>query len=84
MDALHQLAILREKGGTITSLSRHVISLSNGLPYYFVELTSMDGTQYGIQAYGDEATELYSETMRSIGYPDDKPVAISPPLIPRR
>lgn len=79
MNSLQQLVLLRQKGGTITTLSRSVTTLSNGLPYYFVEVTSKEGSQYGIQAYGEEATELYTETMRTIGYHKEIPL----PLISR-
>ena len=43
MNSLEQLALLRKKGGIITQLSRSVTTLSNGVPYYFVEFTSVDG-----------------------------------------
>lgn len=36
---------------------------SSGLPYYFVELTLDDGSQYVIQAYDDEAVTLYNNAM---------------------
>jgi hypothetical protein len=39
--------------------------LANGIPYFFVEVTCRDGSQYAIQAYGEEATELYKETARN-------------------
>jgi hypothetical protein len=76
MNSSEQLAFLREKGGIITQLSRSITTLSNGMPYYFVEFTSVDGSQYGIQAYGDEATELYTETMRTIGYVKEIPIPL--------
>lgn len=76
MNSLEQLALLRKKGGIITQLSRSVTTLSNGVPYYFVEFTSVDGSQYGIQAYGDEATELYTETMRTVGYVKEIPIPL--------
>lgn len=40
---------------TRTSLSY----MRNGLKHYFVEVTCDDKKQYGIEAYGDEADELY-------------------------
>jgi hypothetical protein len=35
--------------------------MRNGLEYCFIEVTCDDGTQYGIQTYGEEAKELYKE-----------------------
>lgn len=66
-DALQQLLQLRSSGGSITTFARTVSTIANGLPYYFVEITSQNGSQYAIQAYGDEATELYDEVMRITG-----------------
>ena len=40
----------------------------NGLKYYFVEVTCSDGIQYGIQAYGDEAEDLYKEVHKYFDY----------------
>jgi hypothetical protein len=39
----------------------------NGVEHYFVEVTSKEGIQYGLQAYGNEAVELYKQTMRTVG-----------------
>jgi hypothetical protein len=36
--------------------------MKNGMEYFFVEVTCSDGTQYGLQAYGEEASELYKES----------------------
>jgi hypothetical protein len=41
--------------------------LDNGMEHYFVEVTCEDGIQYGLQAYGEETTALYRETMRVLG-----------------
>jgi len=71
MKPVEQLTLLREKGGIISNLSREIKILSNGLPYYFVEFTSTMGSQYGIEAYGEDATELYSETMQIIGHENE-------------
>jgi hypothetical protein len=38
----------------------------NGIQYFFVEVTCSDGTQYGLQAYGEEANELYKEAYRCV------------------
>jgi hypothetical protein len=66
-DALQQLLQLRSNGGSITSFDRRVSTIANGLPYYFVEVTSQNGSQYAIQAYGDKATKLYDEVMTITG-----------------
>lgn len=42
--------------------------MTNGLKYYFVEVTCSDGIQYGIQAYGDEAEDLYKEARKYFDY----------------
>ena len=66
-DALQQLLQLRSNGGSITSFARRVSTITNGLPYYFVEVTSQNGSRYAIQAYGDKATKLYYEVMTITG-----------------
>ncbi len=43
----------------ITKMSNNISYLTNGLKYYCVEVTCSDGIQYGIQAYGEEAADLY-------------------------
>jgi hypothetical protein len=37
--------------------------MKDGIEYCFVEVTCNDGTQYGLQAYG-EANQLYKEAYR--------------------
>jgi hypothetical protein len=37
--------------------------MRNGIEYCFIEVTCSDGTQYGLQAYGEEAKELYREAL---------------------
>jgi hypothetical protein len=66
-DALRQLLLLRLYGGRITGSSSAVSILTNGLPYFFVEVTWEDGSQYGIPAYGEEAIELHKEATRMTG-----------------
>ncbi len=66
-DALQQLLFLESHGGRITKSLETVSMLANGLPYYFVEVTCTDGSQYGIHAYGEEARELREEAMRTAG-----------------
>ena len=39
--------------------------MRNGIEYCFVEVTCSDGTQYGLQAYG-EANQLYKEAYKCI------------------
>jgi hypothetical protein len=38
--------------------------MTDGIEYYAVEVTCKDSTQYGIQAYGQEAIELHKEALR--------------------
>jgi hypothetical protein len=42
----------------VTDISTSLSHLANGIQYSFVEVTCSDGIQYGLQAYGDEASEL--------------------------
>jgi hypothetical protein len=39
----------------------HITHTINGIEYCSVEVTCDNGSQYGIQAYGDEAIDLYKE-----------------------
>jgi hypothetical protein len=48
----------------ITKMSNNISYLTNGLKYYCVEVTCSDGIQYGIQAYGEEAVDLYNVAHR--------------------
>jgi hypothetical protein len=43
----------------ITKTSKDVSYMKNGMEYFFIEVTCSDGTQYGLQAYGEEASKLY-------------------------
>jgi hypothetical protein len=52
----------------ITKISDKIGYMSNGLKYYFVEVTCSNGIQYGIQAYGDEAEDLYKEAHKYFDY----------------
>ena len=45
----------------ITKKSQNISYMRNGVEYCTVEVTCDDGSQYGIQAYGDEAIDLYKE-----------------------
>jgi hypothetical protein len=59
----------------ITRTSQHVYHLRNGIEYCFVEVTCDDCTQYGLQAYGEEAMKLYNEVYKCImcGRPPREP-----------
>jgi hypothetical protein len=59
-----QLRLLRSRGGRITKIPSGLSVLSNGLPYYYVEVTGDNGSQFGIPAYGDEAIGLHNEAIR--------------------
>jgi hypothetical protein len=43
----------------ISEITVNLSHLTNGVEYSFVEVTCDDGVQYGLQAYGKEALELY-------------------------
>jgi hypothetical protein len=60
-DAMKDLLLLREYGGHVTRSPGSLRILPNGLPYYFVEVTSKEGTKYVIEAYGEEAVGLRHE-----------------------
>jgi hypothetical protein len=64
-DALQQLLFLKRHGGRITKCSGTDCLLTNGVPFYFVEVTCEDGSQYGIQAYGEESRKLQEEVVRN-------------------
>ena len=53
-------------GGRITKYSDTITKMNNGIYYYCVEVTSKDGIQYGIPAFGEEAISLYKNTMKII------------------
>lgn len=46
---------------TITRLSEKSNGLANGMAYCFAEVSFSNGVQYGIEAFGDEAHQLYEE-----------------------
>jgi hypothetical protein len=72
VDALRHLLILTEDKEKIkynntcriTNLPQKISYTKDGIEYYFVEVTCKDDTQYGIQAFGDEALALYIEANR--------------------
>ena len=49
----------------MTKGSRELSFTEDGQEYCFVQVTCDDGVQYGIQAFGDEAIELYEEANKS-------------------
>jgi hypothetical protein len=59
----------------ITKTSKDIFYMRNGIEYFFIEVTCSDGTQYGLQAYGEEAKELYREAYRCVmcGSPPREP-----------
>lgn len=63
-DALKQLLMAREYGGTITRVADKIVMALDGLPYYFVEIKFRDGSYYVIEARGNEAVELYTEVQK--------------------
>lgn len=68
MDASKCLqALCTNENGKITRYPESLRTLDNGVEHYFVEVTSKEGIQYGLQAYGNEAVELYKQTMRALG-----------------
>ena len=60
--ALRQLLLLRMYGGRITKFPEKIIPLS-GDSYFYVEVTTNEGTKYVIEAYGKEAISLRCEVM---------------------
>ncbi|MGB8163687.1 MAG: hypothetical protein WCF14_01640 [Nitrososphaeraceae archaeon] len=69
-ESSRQLCLLRSRGGRITKTPSGLSVLSNGLPYYYVEVTGDIGSQFGIPAFGDEAIELHNEALRM----EDQPI----------
>ena len=85
-DSIHALRELIPPGSTgsssracrITKLSNSVSHLENGIDYCNVEVTCDDGEQYGIQAFGREAEQLYKEALsRSETLRKEEPPALS-------
>jgi hypothetical protein len=63
-DSSRQLRLLRSRGVRITKIPSALSVLSNGLPYYYVEVTGDNGSQFGIPAFGVEAIRLHNEAIR--------------------
>ena len=68
MDASKRLLVLcNRENGKITRHPENLRKLDNDVEHYFVEVTSRDGIQYGLQASGEEAISLCKETMKTLG-----------------
>jgi hypothetical protein len=48
----------------LTVIPPEITYFSNGVEYYYVEVTCDDGKQYAIQGYGEEAEALFKEAHR--------------------
>jgi hypothetical protein len=72
IDALHELLSLYQ----ITEISTSLSHLTNGIEYSFVEITCVDGIQYGLQAYGQEALELNRVALENIPKEQIFPMAV--------
>lgn len=70
IDALGQ--IMQSNDKDIVKVSPKGYALSNGLNYCCVEIKSIDGANYLVQAYGNEAIELYEKAMIIMSYCKDK------------
>ncbi|MGA8844707.1 MAG: hypothetical protein WB511_14075 [Nitrososphaeraceae archaeon] len=55
--------------GLITQHSHEIGYLNNGVECYFVEVTTKKGIQWGIWAYGEDAIDLYKETLNILSKP---------------
>jgi hypothetical protein len=62
----------------ISRLSGPDVRLANGIRYCYVEVTTNTGTQYGIEAFDEEAEKLYRSASRIQGTGH---AAISPLLL---
>ncbi len=49
----------------MTKRPQELTYTGDGQEYCFVQVSCDDGVQYGIQAFGDEAIELYEEANKS-------------------
>ena len=61
IEALRQLMLSKDKD--IVKISPKDYALSNGIDYCCVGLKSNEGSNYLVQALGNEARELYAEAM---------------------
>lgn len=72
IDALYDLLSSHQ----ITEVSTSLSHLTNGIEYSFVEITCVDGIQYGLQAYGQEALELNRVALENIPKEQIFPMAV--------
>jgi hypothetical protein len=64
-NSVHALQRLLTSGScSVTKIPKVIPHMINGIEYCAVEITCDDGTQYGIQAHGEEAIELHKEALR--------------------
>jgi hypothetical protein len=61
-DSLQGRTTKGQKLGKIGNSLNTIHTTWEGLDYFSVEVTDVTGTQYLIEAYGQDAIELYSET----------------------
>ena len=80
VEALNDLLVSEHMAEVTANLSY----LPNGIAYSFVQVTSDDGSQYGLQAYGNEAIELYKIAVENLSVSESQkgiqpvyPMAIS-------
>ena len=71
--SLDALITLLSLGGKITQASNHLSLMLNGLKYYSLEVT-INGDHYLIQAFEQEASDLFDAVMAII---DEKKTAIT-------
>jgi hypothetical protein len=64
-DSLDALITLLSLGGKITQASNHISLMLNGLKYYSFEVT-INGDHYLIQAFEQEASDLFDAVMAII------------------
>ena len=62
-DALQELIYLRRDGGIIGKSPDDFKILSNGIPYYYMDVTCDTGTQYSIETYGEHAFQLQNRAV---------------------
>lgn len=62
IEALNDLRNL----GQIAEINSSLSHLANGIAYSFVEVTCKDGSQCGLQAYGNQALELHRAAFQEL------------------
>ena len=65
-NSLDAFMTLLNMGGRITQASKHLSHMLNGLKYYSLEV-SINGDHYFIQAFEQEATDLFNVVMFILG-----------------